>query len=67
MYISNLQSDLKINMPLGIQLSNCLNQLRDAQISFLNLGNIIFCPNKQCLLIFQHKHLIQIQFIQPRY
>ena len=38
----------------------CLNQLRSAKIQFLNLGNLVICPKKNCLIIFKYKMLIRI-------
>ena len=35
----------------------CLNALRQAEIEFLNLGNIIYCPQQKLLLIFKQKFL----------
>lgn len=47
--------------PIQSSIAFCLNQLRQAQISFLNLGNIVVCPEQRLILIFQAKYLKQIQ------
>lgn len=46
--------------PLQSSIAFCLNRLRMAKISFLNLGNVIICPEYQCVFIFKAKVLIQI-------
>ena len=46
--------------PIQSSIAFCLNQLRMAQIHFLNLGNLIVCPEYNCILIFQTKLLIRI-------
>ncbi|MFW2043045.1 hypothetical protein ACG94V_14540 [Acinetobacter sp. ULE_I001] len=46
--------------PLHCSIAFCLNQLRGAQIQFLNLGNLIICPEYNCLIIFKYKILIRI-------
>lgn len=46
--------------PLQCSIAFCLNQLRGAQIQFLNLGNFIICPEYNCLIIFKYKILIGI-------
>lgn len=43
--------------PLQCSLADCLNLLRTQQIPFLNLGNLIICPDAHCLLIFHMKKL----------
>lgn len=42
-------------------LAVCLNQLRKLKIQFLNLGNVIICPEQQCYFIFQAKQLNRIE------
>ena len=42
-------------------LAVCLQQLRQLKIQFLNLGNIIICPEQQCYFIFQAKQLNRIE------
>lgn len=37
-------SQLKQLCPNQSSIASCLNQLRQAKIQFLNLGNIIICP-----------------------
>ncbi|WP_089604162.1 hypothetical protein [Acinetobacter piscicola] len=51
---------LKQLCPIQSSIAFCLNQLRMAQIHFLNLGNLIICPEYNCILIFQTKLLIRI-------
>lgn len=46
--------------PLKCSIAFCLAQLRSAKIQFLNLGNLIICPQHNCLIIFKYKTLIQI-------
>ena len=46
--------------PIQSSIAFCLTQLRMAQIHFLNLGNLIVCPEYNCILIFQTKLLIRI-------
>lgn len=58
-YISKNQQ-LKQLCPIQTSIAFCLNQLRMAQIHFLNLGNLIICPEYNCILIFQTKLLIRI-------
>ncbi|MCH7335312.1 hypothetical protein [Acinetobacter sp. NIPH 2699] len=47
--------------PCHSSIATCLNQLRQARISFLNLGNIIICPQQSCILFFQQHYLIKIE------
>lgn len=47
--------------PVHSSLANCLNQLRQAKIDFLNLGNMIVCPHDHCILFFQKHELILIE------
>jgi len=54
-------SQLKQLCPTHSSLAACLNQLRQAKIQFLNLGNIIICPQQHCILFFQQRHLMQIE------
>lgn len=55
---------LKLNFPPNLTFAKCLNQLRKLEVSFLNLGNLIFCPEYRCLLFFKNKQLIDIHFLQ---
>lgn len=62
-YIANYihkATQLQQHCPLQSSIALCLNQLRMAQIHFLNLGNLIICPEYNCILIFQAKYLIRI-------
>jgi hypothetical protein len=54
-------SQLKQLCPLHSSIATCLNLLRQAKIHFLNLGNIIICPQQHCILFFQQRHLMQIE------
>ena len=54
-------SQLKQLCPLHSSIAACLNQLRQAKIHFLNLGNMIICPQQHCILFFQQSHLMQIE------
>ena len=47
--------------PQQMSFAFCLNQLRRLHIHFLNLGNIVICPQQHCFIIFQHKCLIRIE------
>ena len=58
-HISKKQQ-LKQLCPIQSSIAFCLNRLRIAQIHFLNLGNLIVCPEYNCILIFQTKLLIRI-------
>ncbi len=58
------QHGLQQLCPLHSSLANCLNQLRQAKIIFLNLGNLIVCPEQRCYFIFNAKQLIRIEAIQ---
>lgn len=44
-------------------LAVCLIQLRQLKIQFLNLGNIIICPEQHCYLVFQAKQLNRIELL----
>lgn len=46
---------------LNTHFAECLHQLRHRQISFLNLGNLILCPEHDCFMVFQHKRLVRIE------
>lgn len=54
-------SQLKQLCPNQSSIAVCLNQLRQAKIQFLNLGNIIICPQQRCILFFQQHHLMEIE------
>ncbi|EOR02370.1 MULTISPECIES: hypothetical protein [Acinetobacter] len=54
-------SQLKQLCPAQSSIANCLNQLRQAKIQFLNLGNIIICPQQRCILFFQQRNLMGIE------
>lgn len=58
-YIDKIKQ-LQCLCPLQSSIAFCLNRFRMANISFLNLGNVIICPEYQCVLIFKAKVLIQI-------
>jgi hypothetical protein len=47
--------------PTHMPFAFCLNQLRSLHIHFLNLGNLIVCPEQRCFFIFRHKRLIRIE------
>ena len=49
--------------PRQCSIAFCLNQLRTAHIQFLNLGNLIICPNQQCLMVFKSKQLFRIEVL----
>ncbi len=57
-----IQKEIQLQQycPLQSSIAYCLNRLRMAQIRFLNLGNLIVCPEYNCVLIFQNKSLIRI-------
>ena len=44
-------SQLKQLCPLHSSIAACLNQLRCANIQFLNLGSLIICPQQRLSLI----------------
>lgn len=46
-------------------LAVCLQQLRAFKIQFLNLGNVIICPEQHCYLIFHAKQLNRIELFNP--
>jgi hypothetical protein len=54
-------SQLKQLCPNQSSLAACLNQLRQAKIQFLNLGNIIICPQYRFILIFKQRKLMEIE------
>ncbi|KXZ72510.1 hypothetical protein [Acinetobacter venetianus] len=54
-------SQLKQLCPLHSSIATCLNQLRCANIQFLNLGSLIVCPQQRCALFFYQRHLMEIQ------
>lgn len=54
-------SQLKQLCPLHSSIATCLNQLRYANIQFLNLGSLIVCPQQRCALFFYQRHLMEIQ------
>ncbi|MFW2099964.1 hypothetical protein [Acinetobacter johnsonii] len=58
-YIDKIKQ-LQCLCPLQNPIAFCLNRFRMAQIHFLNLGNLIVCPEYNCVLIFQNKSLIRI-------
>ncbi|MFW2079204.1 hypothetical protein ACG94X_16130 [Acinetobacter sp. ULE_I010] len=58
--LSNSLQQLQGLCPQYCSIAFCLNQLRSAHIQFLNLGNLIICPQYHCLILFQAKMLIQI-------
>lgn len=58
-------SQLKQLCPNQSSIASCLNQLRQAKIQFLNLGNIIICPQSRSILIFKQRKLMEIETFQP--
>lgn len=54
-------SQIKQLCPAHSSIATCLNQLRQAKIQFLNLGNIIICPQLRCILFFQQRNLMEIE------
>jgi len=54
-------SQLKKLCPNQSSIAICLNQLRQTQIQFLNLGNIIICPQYHSMLIFKQRKLMEIE------
>ena len=46
--------------PVQCSIAYCLNQLRSAKIQFLNLGNLIICPQQNRLIISKYNMLIRI-------
>ncbi|MBJ8439030.1 hypothetical protein EA756_18650 [Acinetobacter lactucae] len=52
---------LKQLCPNQSSVAACLNQLRQAKIQFLNLGNIIVCPQYHSILIFKQHRLMEIE------
>lgn len=54
-------SQLKQLCPNQSSIASCLNQLRQAKIQFLNLGNIIICPQSRSILIFTQRKLMEIE------
>ncbi|MGR0306877.1 hypothetical protein [Acinetobacter beijerinckii] len=54
-------SQLKQLCPNQSSIASCLNQLRQAKIQFLNLGNIIICPQSHSILIFKQRKLMEIE------
>ena len=54
-------SQLKQLCPNQSSIASCLNQLRQAKIQFLNLGNIIICPQSSSILIFKQRKLMEIE------
>ncbi|ENW06285.1 hypothetical protein [Acinetobacter beijerinckii] len=54
-------SQLKQLCPNQSSIAVCLNQLRQAKIQFLNLGNIIICPQFHSILIFKQRKLMEIE------
>ncbi|PTV50061.1 hypothetical protein [Acinetobacter pittii] len=54
-------SQLKQLCPNQSSVATCLNQLRRAKIQFLNLGNIIVCPQYRSILIFKQRKLMEIE------
>ncbi|ARG35215.1 MULTISPECIES: hypothetical protein [Acinetobacter] len=54
-------SQLKQLCPNQSSVAACLNQLRRAKIQFLNLGNIIVCPQYRSILIFKQRKLMEIE------
>ena len=54
-------SQLKQLCPNQSSIASCLNQLRQAKIQFLNLGNIIICPQSCSILIFKQRKLMEIE------
>lgn len=45
-----------------VSQANCLNTLRQANIPFLNLGNVVYCPEQKILLFFGQHQLYAYDF-----
>lgn len=56
-----LLTDFSQLFQLNTYFAECLHQLRHRQILFLNLGNLILCPEHNCFLVFQCKRLVRIE------
>jgi len=54
-------SQLKQLCPNQSSIATCLNQLRQTKTPFLNLGNIIVCPQYHSILIFKQRKLMEIE------
>ena len=62
-----LHSDLialLAQLKLAVSKANCLNQLRTLKIDFINLGNIVYCPHQNLMLIFKSYALYAYDFIE---
>lgn len=45
-----------------ISKADCLNQLREKHIPFLNLGNVIYCQQQKLILFFQIRYLYAYEY-----
>ena len=61
--ILQIGRDIQNICPAHSSFARCINQLRAAKIHFLNLGNIIICPEYNCLFIFRYRLLEKIEYL----
>lgn len=57
-----MSAHINLSLPLqtGSSLSDCLRLLRDQQIAFINLHELIICESQQLALLFKNRQLSQI-------
>lgn len=53
---------LPVNLQLNMSYAECLQYLRQANIQFLNLRQMILCEHLGVILYFKQKHLIEIKY-----
>lgn len=53
---------LPLNVQLNMSYADCLQYLRQANIQFLNLRQMILCEHLGVILYFKQKHLIEIKY-----
>lgn len=53
---------LPLNVQLNMSYADCLQYLRQTNIQFLNLRQMILCEHLGVILYFQQKHLIEIKY-----